>query len=93
VSAATRACGWALLDRVPHTPFLGFQNPTCGRYQLNADHPPGRFYDQNEDSRARAVICPGPPNTYTTLKPHDDETRQRMPLCLQRRGTWRSCRP
>ncbi len=23
--------------RAPNTPFLGFQSPICGRYQLNAD--------------------------------------------------------
>src|SRR5215207_4070844 len=43
--------------------------------------------------KGRHVICPGPPNTDTTLKPHDDETRQRMPLCLQKTAPWRSCRP
>src|SRR5215203_1027570 len=41
----------------------------------------------------RDVICPGPPNTYTTLKPHDDATRQLVPLCLQNTAPWRSCRP
>src|SRR5829696_5363151 len=43
--------------------------------------------------KGRDVMCSGPPNTYTTLKPHDDETRQLVPLCLQKTAPWRSCRP